>query len=91
MLVFFQYCKNKTFSCKSFTEKLRFFTETVKQLQIRKGLPRHAVKATVTRDSPVYQFWHPQQESNPYQQYRKLLFYPLNYGGMPAYFITYWP
>ena len=32
--------------------------------------------------------WHPQQESNPYQQYRKLLFYPLNYGGMPRYFIT---
>ena len=26
--------------------------------------------------------WHPQQESNPYQQYRKLLFYPLNYGGV---------
>ena len=36
--------------------------------------------------SPV---WHPQQESNPYQQYRKLLFYPLNYGGVPAYFIIY--
>lgn len=26
--------------------------------------------------------WRLQQESNPYQQYRKLLFYPLNYGGI---------
>lgn len=25
-------------------------------------------------------FWWPQRESNPYQKFRKLLFYPLNYG-----------
>ena len=31
--------------------------------------------------------WHPQQDSNLYLNLRRILFYPLNYGGRDGYII----
>lgn len=36
-------------------------------------------------------FLYPRRESNPNYKFRKLMFYPLNYKGLPLFYLNYYP
>ena len=50
----------------------------------------HKVIKSTKNEALKPRFLYPRRESNPNYKFRKLMFYPLNYKGLPLFYLNYY-